>query len=281
MTTDRPADPRARWAYLSQSERDAAYDVVAAVKNSAELSAERNAASAQARARLRSVLDLAYGPRQNARIDLYPAARRDAPCLVFWHGGYWQKNSRELFAALVEGIVAHGWSVAIAGYSLAPEVTLTDIVAESRAALDWLAAHGAEHGVAGPVVTSGWSAGGHLVAMTLDHPLVTAGLSIAGVFELGPLRDTFLNAALRLTDAEIATLSPLRLPPVKKRLDLAYGTRELPALALDSRDLHARRDAAGAPGRLMPLPGHDHFSILVELRRPDGALVQAARALIG
>ncbi|MFZ5736802.1 MAG: alpha/beta hydrolase, partial [Pseudomonadota bacterium] len=194
MTTDRPADPRARWAYLSQSERDAAYDVVTAVKNSAELSAERNAASAQARARLRSVLDLAYGPRQNARIDLYPAARPDAPCLVFWHGGYWQKNSRELFAALVEGIAAHGWSVAIAGYSLAPEVTLTDIVAESRAALDWLAAHGAEHGVAGPVVTSGWSAGGHLVAMTLDHPLVTAGLSIAGVFELGPLRDTFLNA---------------------------------------------------------------------------------------
>ncbi len=74
MTTDRPADPRARWAYLSQSERDAAYDVVAAVKTSAELSAERNAASAQARATLRSVLDLAYGPRQNAKLDLYPAA---------------------------------------------------------------------------------------------------------------------------------------------------------------------------------------------------------------
>ncbi|MFZ5740062.1 MAG: alpha/beta hydrolase, partial [Pseudomonadota bacterium] len=88
-------------------------------------------------------------------------------------------------------------------------------------------------------------------------------------------------AALRLTDAEIATLSPLRLPPVAKRLDLAYGTHELPALVLDSCDLHAHRDAAGAPGRLLPLPGHDHFSILAELRRPDGALVQAARELIG
>lgn len=133
MTTDRPADPRARWAYLSQSERDAAYDVVTAVKNSAELSAERNAASAIARAKLRSELDLAYGPRHSAKIDLYPAARPEAPCLVFWHGGYWQKNSRELFAALVEGIAAHGWSVAIAGYSLAPEVTLTDIVEIGRA----------------------------------------------------------------------------------------------------------------------------------------------------
>lgn len=36
MTTDRPADPRARWAYLSQSERDAAYDVVTAVAKAAD-----------------------------------------------------------------------------------------------------------------------------------------------------------------------------------------------------------------------------------------------------
>ncbi|MFL9499167.1 alpha/beta hydrolase [Rhodopseudomonas palustris] len=281
MTNDRPADPRTKWAQLSQSERDAAYDNNSAVKNSPELIAERNSSSAQARATLKSVLDLPYGPLPNNKIDLYPAAERDAPCLVFWHGGYWQKNSRELFAMLVEGIAAHGWSMAIPGYSLAPDVSLTTIVDESRAALDWLAAHGPEHGVAGPIVTSGWSAGGHLVAMTLDHPLVTAGLSISGVFDLGPIRDTGLNKALQLTDEEIAKLSPSRLPVIDKRLDLAYGANELPALVLDSMDLHARRQAASAPGRLLPLPGHDHFSILAELRRPDGALVKAARELIG
>ena len=46
--------------------------------------------------------------------------------------------------------------------------------------------------------------------MVLGHPRVAAGLAISGIFELGPLRDTFLNEGLRLTDAEIATLSPLR-----------------------------------------------------------------------
>ncbi|WP_322516147.1 alpha/beta hydrolase [Rhodopseudomonas palustris] len=278
---NRPADPRAGWAQLSQSERDAAYDNNTAVANSPELIAERNATSARARATLRSVLDLPYGPRKNNKIDLYPAADPDAPCLLFLHGGYWQKNTRELFAMMVEGVAAHGWSMAIPGYSLAPEVSLTEIVDEVRQALDWLAAHAPDHGVAGPVVTSGWSAGGHLVAMTLDHPLVAAGLSISGVFDLAPLRDTGLNTALQLTDAEIETLSPLRLPVIDKRLDLAYGDDELPTLVLDSINLHARRSAAGAPGLLLPIAGHNHFSILAELRRPDGALVRAARDLAG
>ena len=159
MTNTRPADPRARWAQLSQSERDAAYDTNSAVKNSAQLIAERNAASAQARATLNSVLDLPYGPREKNKIDLYPAPEPDAPCLLFLHGGYWQKNTRELFAMMVEGVAAHGWSMAIPGYSLAPDVSLTDIVDEVRQALDWLAAHAPDHGVAGPVITSGWSAG--------------------------------------------------------------------------------------------------------------------------
>lgn len=279
-TRDRPADPRDTWSNLSQRERDAAYDNNAAVKNSQELIAERNAASERARATLRSVLDLPYGTRERNKIDLYPAADPKAPCLVFIHGGYWQRNSRELFAMLVEGAAAHGWSVAIPGYSLAPDVSLTQIVGEIRSALDWLADKGASYGIAGPVVSSGWSAGGHLVAMTLDHPHVAAGLAISGVYELAPIRDTGLNTALKLTDKEIETLSPLRLPVVDKRLDLAYGTHELPALVLDSIDLHERRGAAGAPGLLLPIEGADHFSILAELRRPDGALVQAARELL-
>jgi len=275
--TQRPLDPRTDWSGLSQAERDAAYDNNTAVKNSPALIAERNEASARLRGTLQSHLDLPYGERANNKIDLYPAARPDAPCLVFLHGGYWQRNSRELFAMLVEGVAAHGWSVAIPGYSLAPEFSLTDIVAEIPRALDWLAAHGASYGISGPVVLSGWSAGAHLVAMALDHPRVHAGLAMSGVYDLAPIRDTGLNNALKLTDAEIATLSPLRLPVTPKRLDIAYGSSELPALVLDSINFHEKRATAGAPGKLIPVAGADHFTILEALRRPDGILVDAAR----
>jgi arylformamidase len=280
-TKDRPLDPRLNWATLSQAERDAAYDNNAAVKNSAALIAERNQMSEALRAGRNSFLDMPYGDREKTKIDLYPAAEKTAPCLVFLHGGYWQRNSRELFALLVEGVAAHGWSVAIPGYSLAPDASLTEIVTEISRSLDWLAQNGCSYGISGPVVLSGWSAGAHLVAMALDHPRVTAGLAISGVYDLAPIRDTGLNNALKLTDQEVARLSPLRLPAVHKRLDIAYGTAELPALVIDSIKLHESRMAAGAPGKLSPIEGADHFSILGELRRPDGALVEIARKLVG
>jgi arylformamidase len=276
-----PPDPRLNWVGLSQAERDAAYDNNAAVKNSAVLIAERNEASATLRASRKSFLDVPYGDRERTKVDLYPAADKAAPCLVFLHGGYWQRNSRELFAMLVEGLAAHGWSVAIPGYSLAPDASLTQIVAEISQSLDWLAENGETYGISGPVVLSGWSAGAQLVAVALDHPRVAAGLAISGVYDLAPIRDTGLNNALKLTDQEVARLSPLRLPVVQKRLDIAYGTAELPALVCDAIQLHEARMAAGAPGKLFPIDGADHFSILGELRRPDGALVDIARKLAG
>jgi acetyl esterase/lipase len=154
------------------------------------LNAARIQASQAFRAARPGHLDLAYGPGERNKWDLFPATDAAAPCLVFIHGGYWQMNRREDFAAVGEGLASHGWSIALPGYTLAPEATLTQIVAEIGAALDWLAANGKGHGIAGPIILSGWSAGGHLTAMGLTHPAVKAGLAISGVFELGPVRDT-------------------------------------------------------------------------------------------
>ncbi|WP_271200943.1 alpha/beta hydrolase [Methylopila turkensis] len=272
--------PQDVWETLSQDERDAAYNNVAAVANSAAWAAERDELAADWRSRHGAKLDLAYGPKPRNRIDLYPSADRDAPCLVFIHGGYWQKNSREVFAHYAEGAVAAGWSVAMPSHTLAPDASLTEIVAELGEALDWLAREGRQHGLNGPFVLAGWSAGGHLTTMLLGHSSVRAGLAISGVYALGPIRDTFLNAALNLTDREVETLSPLSLPVVNKPLAIAYGTAEVPALVRDAQALHAKRTAEGAAGPLIPIAGADHFSILEELRSPDGALTQAALAIL-
>lgn len=275
-----PAAPQEVWDTLSQAERDAAYNNNAAVKTSAAWVEARDRAAPLFRAAAKAHLDIPYGPGDRQKLDIYPGAA-GAPCLVFIHGGYWQRNSREMFAHYAEGLLAHGWSVALPSYTLAPEARLADIVAEMGAALDLIAAQGPSFGVSGPVVVSGWSAGAQLAVMQLDHPAVAAGLAISGVYELAPLRDTYLNAALDLSDAEIAACSPLRHAPSHKPLVIAYGTAEVPALVRDSRALAAARVTARAPGSLLPILGADHFSILDELRRPDGQLVQAALDLMG
>jgi arylformamidase len=267
------------WASLSRPQRDAAFNNSVAVADSAQLIAGFEAASAKFRASAPCICDVAYGPRERNRFDLFPAKNPAAPCLMFIHGGYWQRNTRDMFSAVAAGVLTHGWSAALPGYTLAPEATLAEIVAEIVDAVDWLAREGRAHGIAGPLVVSGWSAGGHLTALALGHPRVHAGLAISGIFELGPVRDTYLNDKLRLREEEIAQLSPLRLPVVQKPLAIAYGTRELPMLVHLSRAFHAYRAAAHAPGPLLPVANANHFTMLDELQKPDGQLTAAALAL--
>lgn len=267
-------NPTAIWSTLGSEARSAAYDNTNAVPNSASLNQARIDASARYRASHGGALDLPYRTGERTAWDLYPAADAAAPCLVFIHGGYWWKNRRQDFASLAEGIAAHGWSVAIPGYNLAPAVTVTEIVAEIRTALDWLQQHGPTRGIAGRVIVSGWSAGGHLAAMALEHPLIAAGLGISGIYELGPLRDTNLNQYLRLTDSDLSQSSPVRLPVILKEFAIAYGAAELPALIHSSRDFHAHRAAHHAPGMLLPIAHADHFTIIAQLRDPESRLIR-------
>ncbi len=271
------------WRRMSPAELDDAYSNLRAVPEAPAILAGWAAVSARLRASRPDGLDLPYGGGERERWDLFPAAERAAPCLVFIHGGYWQRNRREDFACLAEGALAAGWSVALPGYTLAPEAGLGRIADEIRRALDWLAGEGPKRGIAGPVVLSGWSAGGHLAALHSGHPAVRAALAISGIFDLEPIRGTTLNEKLALTDEEIARLSPIRLPFPATPLAVAYGTRELPELQRQSRDFHARRSTAGggAPGPLLPIEGKDHFDIMEELRHADGRLLAAAKALLG
>jgi arylformamidase len=224
------------WRGTTRAALDAAYNNSAAVKDSAARLATWSARSERLRRERPELLDIAYGPRPRNRIDLFRCGAALAPLFIFIHGGYWQRNSREVFACMAEGALARGCDAALVGYTLAPEATLTEIVAEIRAALRWLRREGPHRGVAaGPLVVSGWSAGGHLAAMALDD--ADAGLAISGIFDLEPCRLNYLNAALRLTLDDQIALSPIRrLPAASPPLAVAFATAELPELQRQSRD---------------------------------------------
>jgi arylformamidase len=259
---------------MTRSELDAAYNNGAAVKNSEQKLAAWTARGAATRARPGALLDLAYGPRPRNKIDIVPCGRSGAPLFAFIHGGYWQRNAKEVFACMAEGPLAHGFDAALIGYTLAPDASLTEIVGEVRTALRWLHAKGPALGVAsGKFVLCGWSAGAHLTAMALAD--ADAGLAISGLYELEPCRLNYVNDKLKLTPDEQLALSPIRiLPAASPPLVVAFGTGELPEMQRQSRDYAAARRAAKLPTQELPLAGHDHYSILEELANPDGALTR-------
>lgn len=264
---------------MDRSALDAGYNNSLAVSNSTELMAEFDSLSEQMRRSPLARIGLRYGPAARNLIDYFPATHA-GPIVVFIHGGYWQMRAKENFSFLARGLVARGMHVALVGYTLAPEASLAEIVKEVRDGVSWLGEHATDFGGdAKRIVVSGWSAGGHLTAMCMDQPGVVGGLAISGIYDLEPVRQSYLNDKLGLTPEDVTALSPMHLPLSAKPLVITYGQCELPELQRQSEDFFSARSAAGKPGKLLPLAGLNHFTILWELAHPEGALAIAASEL--
>jgi arylformamidase len=256
---------------------DAAYNNSVAVTDSDRYLADWLRRSETVRACMPDHLDLVYGDAPRTRLDFFATNRTAAPTLLFFHGGYWQRNAKEGFSFIAEGPLAHGFNVAVAGYTLAPEATMDGIVREARAALHWLHEHLTALG-GDPVRPhiGGWSAGGHLAAMMMDEGLVAGGLCISGLFDLEPIRLCYLNEKLGIDREEARRNSPLlNLPARAAKLIIAYGSGELPELKRQSREFAVAWRARGHPGEMIEVADCHHYAVLEQLAQPDGVLAKA------
>jgi arylformamidase len=269
------------WRAMSQQDRDLGLNNGVAVPGSGDMVAGWERHSAEMRARYSDHLDLRYGPRERNRIDFFKAAEK-GPTLLFIHGGYWQMRAKEVFAIFAGGPIAHGINVAMIGYTLAPDATLDEIVAEIDQGLDFLAeklpALGADPN---RIVVSGWSAGGHLTSMALSHRHVKAGMAISGIYDLEPIRHSYLNVKLGLDEAMSRRNSPMtQAGGAMKPLALVAGSAELPLLRQQTADFAGHRAKYGLPVTYEEIPGADHFTIMNELISPTGRITTLIRQLL-
>jgi arylformamidase len=232
------------------------------------------------RARYSDNLDLRYGPRERNRIDFLRSAEK-GPTLVFIHGGYWQQRAKEVFTLFAAGPMAHGINVALIGYTLAPDATLDEIVAEIHQGIDFLVERlPALGGDASRIVVSGWSAGGHLTSMALSHPHVKAGMGISGIYDLEPIRHSYLNVKLGLDEAMSRRNSPvMQAGGAMKPLSLVVGSAELPLLRKQTADFAGHRAKFGLPVTYEEIPGADHFTIMNQMVSAAGRITTLIRQL--
>jgi acetyl esterase/lipase len=266
------------WRKMSRDEVDRGLNNGAAVAASADIIAAWEKRSAALRQQHPRHLDLRYGPRERNRIDFLKAADK-APTLLFIHGGYWQHRAKEIFALVAEGAMAHGINVALIGYTLAPDATLDEIVGEIHAGIDFLAGQLPDlGGASGGIVVSGWSAGGHLASMALANPHVRAGVAISGIYDLEPIRHSYLNEKLRLDETMSHRNSPMMMSggPAKP-LSLVVGGAELPLLRKQTADFAGHRARHGLPVTYEEIPGADHFTIMNEMIAPGGRITTLVR----
>jgi arylformamidase len=268
------------WRTMSQQELDLGLNNGVAVAGSADIVAGWERRSAEMRARHSDHLDLRYGPRKRNRIDFFKVADK-APTLLFIHGGYWQHRAKEIFALFAEGPMAHGINVALIGYTLAPDATLDEIVGEIHRGLNVLVELLPDlGGDASRIVVSGWSAGGHLTSMALSHPHVKAGMAISGIYDLEPIRASYLNVKLGLDETMSLRNSPvMQAGGALKPLSLVVGDAELPLLCKQTSDFAVYRAKHGLPVTYEEIPGANHFTIMNQMLSPTGRITTLIRQL--
>ncbi len=237
--------------------------------------------SDQARRSISGALDVRYGPTVDEHLDIFPAAAPGPPVFLFIHGGYWRSLSSKDFTCVARGPHSLGLTTVVINYALCPWVSVDEIVRQCRAAIAWVVRHIKEFGGdPARIAIGGHSAGAHLCAMCLAtnweeryrlpaEPVVAALLA-SGLYDLAPLRYTYLQPQIQLSEGSVARNSPLhRVRPCAADAFITWGERESEEFRRQSEAFHAVWRAVGNKACLAPVPDADHFSVIHGLERPE------------
>ena len=190
---------------------------------------------------------------------------------VFIHGGYWRALEASEHRFTIPGLQHIGSLVANVEYRLMPEVRLAEVVDDVARALSFLVEKYCQSGA--KLLLIGHSAGGHLaIAGALqaeNSEQLHSVVSISGLYDLAPLKFSFLQQHLKLTTAEIEHYSLVKAAEqLPFKLHLVVGENES---AEFHRQAQMMKSCSG--GKLTVVKAAHHISVLQPLAEPRSELV--------
>lgn len=236
--------------------------------------------SAATRNELQVIADLPYGPASGQRLDLFvPTSASSAkgaglPVHIFIHGGYWRMFSKDDFSFVARTVVSAGAIAVVLDYDLMPSVRLAEVVRQVRGARTWVSENIHLYGGdASRLTVSGHSAGAHLATFLLtegEEMPPRGALLLGGIYNLRPLRRSFLQPLIQLTDDEVCQFSPMD-KHFQPRVDtvILYGERETPPFHAQAAGLAWQIKEAGCDVSLSTLADTDHMSSVLDLGFTD------------
>ena len=266
----------------TQAQLDAEYDTALPARQDVARYLERFAAASEAARAEFPPQTIAYGEHPREMVDLFAAPRPGSPFFLWIHGGYWRRLSKDESSYLAPPLVRAGVAVAIPSYPLAPEASLDDIVAAIHRAYAAAVANATELN-ADPKLAfvGGHSVGAQLAGMLAASFEVRGIVCFSGLYDLEPVRRSKINATIAMTPAQASRYSPVHhLPRAPGALLLTTGEYEQREFHQQQRAYARAWSAAGGQVHEVPAPGHDHFSIVLDLADEKTLIARALRDFV-
>jgi arylformamidase len=246
------------------------------------------AVSARARAAFATRLDIPYGPSPRERLDALLPEGYDAPrpINIFVHGGAWRLLSKTENAFPALGLCPAGAIVVVAGFNLATEVPLAQMVTEVRDLVAWVYRQADQFGGdRNRIFLTAHSSGAHLAAMTgatrwtethgLPDDIVKGAVLVSGVYDLEPVRLTYRNTMLKLDPDTARQLSPIaQMPRPGMKVDIVCASNDTAEFRRQSRALAERWRERGVICSFQECEGRNHYDLILDLADPSAALVK-------
>lgn len=272
--------------FVSQAQIDAQYNPSLALAPTADPLRHYAAQALQARTQLPCVLDVPYGPTVAETLDIFPAAQPNAPVFLFIHGGYWRALSSKDFSGVALGLQPLGITTVVINYALCPHVSIDEITRQARAAVAWTLRNMGQYG-GDPtrLAIGGHSAGAHLAAMCLETPWaedyglpqdpLAAAVLVSGLYDLAPLRYSYLQPQIQLNEGTIRRNSPaFAVRPCSTPVWITWGAAESEEFARQSKVLHTAWRAQGNVSKLSPQAKANHFTAIHSFEDPNNLVCQ-------
>ncbi len=255
-------------------------DIQVYLKAYAQRSAEARAACTSAR------FKLSYGDAPRQYLDYFPTANEKAPLFIFIHGGYWQQLSSADHHFHAAAVTAAGINLATVNYRLCPEVSMTTLAQDLRTALLWLKENSGALGYDPKrVLLGGHSAGAHLTALMMcedwgNSAPFHAALPLSGIFDLEPIRLSYVNEPLGMNQEEALRLSPIfQTPKVKCPTLVAVAERDTAEFNRQSTSLFEHWRSSLPECSYLQQAGLHHFDSPFDWCNPSSDLFRYTVAL--
>jgi arylformamidase len=193
--------------------------------------------------------------------------------------------SKNDFSYVAKTVTDAGAIAVVIDYALMPAVRMGEIVRQVRAAATWVKNNISQRrGDPDRLTVSGHSAGAHLATslFTADQEFPPRGvLLLSGVYDITPLRQSFLQPLIALTDEEVRDFSPLRYGfQSGVTVDVLYGDRETEPFHTQAATLAQRLVDQDCAVRLKALHDSNHMSSVLDLGSPETEVGRCLTALI-